>query len=91
MATKDVDCDVKNLLVYTGHGEVMTSAIMNNRSHFYGNHKLLSLESSIANGEGRNECVFRHMSDEAMFHYVFIYVKNVPKENSWKICEVLFH
>ena len=91
MATKDVECDVKNLLVYTGNGDVTTTGIISNRSHFYGIHKLLSLESSVVNGEDRNECVFRHMCNVAMFHYVFIYVKNVPKENSWNICEVLFN
>ena len=90
MVTENLECDVRNLLVYTGHGNVEVSGITNHRSHFHGNYKLLTLESSVTNGNGQNECVFRHMCDEDMCHYVFISVQNVPDESSWKICEVLF-
>ena len=88
VVTEILECDVKNLLVYTGHGDVMVSAITNDRAHFHGNHQLLNLESSVTNGNGQKECVFRC---EDMCHYVFISVENVPHESLWKICEVLFN
>ena len=87
VVTEILECDVKNLLVYTRYGDVTVSGIITDRSHFHGNHKVLSLESSVTNGNGQNECVFRC---EDMCHYVFIAVQNVPDESSWKICEVLF-
>ena len=88
VVTEDMDCDVKNLLVYTGHSDITPSRIATNRAHFQGNHKLLSLESSVTSGNGQNECVFRC---EDICYYVFIYVRNVPNETSWKICEVFFN
>ena len=91
MVTEILDCDAKDLLVYTGHGDAMMIGVFNNGSHFYGNHKLLTMENFVTNGNGQNECVFRHICDEDKWHYVFIYVKNVPEETSWKICEVLFN
>ena len=83
----NLECDVKNLLVYTGYDDVMVSGTITDRSHFHGNYKLLSLERSGTNGNGQKECMFRC---EDMCHYVFISVQNVPDESSWKICEVLF-
>ena len=88
VVTEILECDVKNLLVYTGHGDITVSGIITDRAHFHGNHKLLSLESSVTNGNGQNECMFR---SEDMCHYVFISVENVPDESSWKICEVIFN
>ena len=90
MVTEDLECDVKNLLVYTGHGDIMVSGITLYHVHFHGNYKLLTLESSVTNSNGQKECVFRHVCDEGMCHCVFISVQNVPDESSWKICEVLF-
>ena len=87
VVTEGLNCDVKNLLVYTGHGDITPSGIINNLAHFHGNHKLQSLESSVTNGNGQKECVFRC---EDMCHYVFVSVQNVPSDPSWKICEVLF-
>ena len=91
VGTKDLGCDIKNLLVYTGYGDVMLSGTITDRAHFHGNHKLLNLESFVANGNGQKEFVFRHMCGEDMCHYVFISVQNVPDESSCKICEVLFN
>ena len=87
VVTENLDCDANNLLVYTGYDDVMISGSINDRAHFNGNYKLLSLESSVTNGNGQKECVFRC---EDICHYVFISVENVPDESSWKICEVLF-
>ena len=87
VVTENLDCDVNNLLVYTGHNDVMMSGSINDRAHFHGNHKLLTPESSVTNDNGQKECVFRC---EDMCHYVFISVEKVPDESSWKICEVLF-
>ena len=89
MVTEDVECDVKKLLVYTGHGDVIIAEMTHNRAHFHGNHMLLSLDSSVTNSNGQTECVFR--CDEDMCHYVFISVQNVPDESSGKICEVIFN
>ena len=88
VVTKDLECDFKNLLVYTGHGDVMVSGITIDRAHFHGNLKLLNLESYVTNGNGQKQCVFRC---EDMCHYVYISVQNVSCESSWKICEVLFN
>ena len=88
MVTEILECDVKNLLVYTGHGDAMVSGILTDRAHFHGNHKLLTPESYVTNGNGQNECVF---TCEDLCHYVFISVENVPHESFWKICEVLFN
>ena len=85
---KDLECDVKNLLLYTGHDDVRVAGMTNRQAHFHGNHKLLSLKSSVTNSNGQNECVFRC---EDICHYVFLSVQNVPDESSWKICEVLFN
>ena len=88
VVTENMECDVKNLLVYTGYGDVIVSGMITDRSHFPGNHKLLNLESSVTNGNGQKECVFG--CDEDMCHYVFISVQNIPDESSGKICEVVF-
>ena len=92
VATENLECRPPSLLVYGGQDipDYLTSATTNNRIHFLGNRKLLILESSVNNSNGQNECVFRHMCDEDMCHYVFISVQNVPDESSWKICEVYF-
>ena len=92
VATENLECRPPSLLVYGGQDipDYLTSATTNNRIHFLGNRKLLTLESSVPNSNGQNECVFRHMCDEDMCHYVFISVQNVPDQSSWKICEVLF-
>ena len=57
--------------------------------HFLGKKKIIRLESSLVNN-GQNECVFRHICED-ICHYVFISVKNVPENVSWKICEVYFN
>ena len=81
LVTENLECDVKNLFVYTGHGDVMTTGVLSNRSHFHGNHKMLNLESSVTDGNGQ-ECVFEC---EDMCHNVFISVQNIPDESSWKL------
>ena len=90
--TENLECRPPSLLVYGGQDtpDYLTAGTTNNRIHFLGNRKLLILESSVNNGNGQNECVFRYMCDEAMCHYVFISVQSVPDESSWKLCGVSF-
>ena len=70
--------------------DYLDASYADDRLHFLGKKKIIRLDSSSVNN-GQNECVFRHICDEDKWHYVFIYVKNVPEETSWKICEVLFN
>ena len=92
VATENLECRPPSLLVYGGQdiSDYLTSGTTNNRIHFFGNRKLLNLESSVTNDNGQKECVFRHMCDEDMCHYVFISVQNVIDESAWKLCEVYF-
>ena len=63
VVAENLECRPPSLLVYGGQDipDYLTSATTDNRIHFLGNRKLLTLESSVNNGNGQNECVFRHM------------------------------
>ena len=87
--TENLVCDHKELLIY-GEQNIpnMDEIYQSERLHFVGNKKIIRLDSSSVNN-GQNECVFRHICED-ICHYVFIFVKSVPEESNWRICEVIF-
>ena len=84
---KNIECEHKGFLV-TGIPDHLHASYADDRFHFLGKKKKNHLESSSVN-DGQNECVFRQIC-EGICHYVFISVKSVPDNASWKICEVEF-
>ena len=90
VVTENLDCNNKNLAVYTEHQEGISEDLSEkNGLHFLGKHKLMRLEWSTVENN-KNLCVFRQICDENCY-YIYLFVRNIPDNEIWKICEVLFN
>ena len=76
--------------MYTGHQDGINENLTEkNGLHFLGKHEKMRYESSRVENN-KNLCVFRQICEENCY-YIYLFLHNVPDDETFKICEVLFN
>ena len=90
VVTENLACNNKDLVMYTAEDYDADENLINvgNGIHFIGKHRRMRLDS-FSTENNKNLCVFRQVCEDNCY-YVYLFVRNVPDDTSWKICEVLF-
>ena len=88
VVTENLDCNNKDLVLYTAEN-YETDDNLGSGLHFIGKHKLMRFQSSSVESN-KNICVFRQICEDNCY-YVYLSVRKVPGDTTWKICEVLFN
>ena len=88
--TVDLSCHHKDLYIY-GHQDIEETEGRNaqlGNLHFVGTfNKFDLIEAEIINGF--NRCVFKAVAN-GFSPYVFVSVKQIPENETWRICELEF-